>query len=142
MPKKILSRILAIDFGTKRSGIAVTDPMKIIASGLCTVNTDELMEYLKKYLNEESVERIVVGLPKQMNNLESESEVYIKAFIEALSKKFPQMPIERQDERFTSKMAVDTMIASGMKKQKRKDKAMIDQISATIILQDYLNRIS
>lgn len=137
-----MSRILAIDFGTKRSGIAVTDPMKIIASGLCTVNTDELMEYLKKYLNEESVERIVVGLPKQMNNLESESEVYIKAFIEALSKKFPQMPIERQDERFTSKMAVDTMIASGMKKQKRKDKAMIDQISATIILQDYLNRIS
>lgn len=137
-----MSRLLAIDFGTKRSGIAVTDPMKIIASGLCTVPTDELMDYLKSYFKEEDVECVVIGLPKQMNNEASQSEVSIEAFIKLFQKEFPAMKVERQDERFTSKMAFDTMIASGLKKKQRRDKAMIDQISATIILQDYLNKIS
>jgi putative Holliday junction resolvase len=140
LQKKILSRIVAIDFGTKRSGIAVTDPMKIIASGLCTVPTSELMDYLKNYIKNESVECIVFGLPKQMNNQDSQSEVHIKEFVTTLQKEMPSMKIERQDERFTSKMAFDTMIASGLKKEKRKDKALIDEISATIILQDYLNK--
>jgi len=137
-----LSRIIAIDFGTKRSGIAVTDPLQLIASGLCTVPTSELMDYLQRYFDQEEVELIVVGEPKQMNNQVSESEVYISAFITEFKKVFPKMPVQRHDERFTSKMVFDTMIASGLKKQKRSDKAMIDQISATIILQDYLNKLS
>lgn len=133
-----MGRILAIDYGTKRTGIAVTDEMQIIASGLTTVSTNELISFLKQYCNEEDVEQFVVGLPKQMDNTDSESEVYIKTFITKLEHTFPDIPIDRVDERFTSKMAFQTMIDSGLKKKQRQNKALIDEISATLILQSYL----
>lgn len=134
-----MGRILAIDYGLKRTGIAVTDPMQIIASGLKTVATCDLLKFLKEYVREEGVELILVGEPKQMDNSPSESEQYIKSFLVELVALLPDMPIKRVDERFTSKMAFQTMIDSGLKKNKRKDKALVDQISATIILQTYLN---
>lgn len=133
-----MARILALDFGTKRTGIAVTDELQIIASGLTTVNTKELMSFLKDYLSKEAVELFLIGEPKQMDNTESESEKYIKPFIEKLQKEFPKIPIQRVDERFTSKMAVQTMIDSGLKKKQRQNKALVDEISATLILQSYL----
>lgn len=133
-----MGRILAIDYGTKRTGLAVTDPMQIIASGLTTVDTKELIQYLKTYIKEENVEKFVVGEPKQMDNTASESEVYIQKFLEELIKQFPNIPVERVDERFTSKMAFQTMIDSGLKKKQRQNKALVDEISATLILQSYL----
>ena len=133
-----MSRILAIDFGTKRTGIAVTDELQIIASGLTTVNTKELLQFLKDYIKKESVELFLVGEPKQMDNTASESEVHIIPFIAKLEKQFPKIPIHRVDERFTSKMAFQTMIDSGLKKNQRKNKALVDEISATLILQSYL----
>ncbi len=133
-----MGRIIAIDYGTKRTGIAVTDELKIIASGLTTVATTELMAFLKTYLAEENVERIIVGEPKRHSNEASDSEKYIQVFLEALNKEFPALPVERIDERFTSKMAFRTMIDSGLKKKQRQNKALIDEISATIILQSYL----
>ena len=137
-----MPRILAIDFGLKRTGLAITDPLKIIASGLTTVHTSDLLQFLKKYCDEEAVECFVIGLPKQMDGTDSESEVYIQKFIKHLEKQHSEIPIKRVDERFTSKMAVNTMINSGLKKSKRKNKALIDEISATIILQTYLDRLS
>jgi len=137
----IMGRILAIDFGTKRTGLAVTDEMQIIASGLTTVDTKELLQFLKHYVSTEKVERFVVGLPKQMDNTASESEVYIQKFLEKLSKSIPEIPVDRVDERFTSKMAFQTMIDSGLKKKQRQNKALIDEISATLILQSYLSSI-
>ncbi|MBU2928970.1 Holliday junction resolvase RuvX [Winogradskyella psychrotolerans] len=134
-----MGRILAIDYGTKRTGLAVTDEMQIIASGLTTVETKELLPFIKKYISTEKVEKIVVGLPKQMDNTASESEVYIQKFLLQLSKAIPQIPVERVDERFTSKMAFQTMIDSGLKKKQRKNKALVDEISATLILQSYLS---
>ncbi|WP_127024680.1 Holliday junction resolvase RuvX [Flagellimonas beolgyonensis] len=136
-----MARILALDYGTVRTGIAVTDELQLIASGLTTVETKELIPFLDNYLKKESVERIVVGLPKQMDNTASESEESIQEFLKKLEAKFPSMPLERQDERFTSKMAFQSMLDSGMKKKKRRDKALVDEISATLILQAYLNRI-
>ncbi|AIY15072.1 Holliday junction resolvase RuvX [Cellulophaga baltica] len=136
-----MARIVALDFGKVRTGIAVTDELQLIASGLTTVATKELIEFLKNYIATESVELIVVGEPKQMNNQVSESEALILPFLEKLKVRFPMMRIERQDERFTSKMAFQTMIDSGLKKKQRRDKALVDEISATIILQAYLNRI-
>ncbi|NRR91866.1 Holliday junction resolvase RuvX [Winogradskyella undariae] len=136
-----MGRILAIDYGTKRTGLAVTDEMQIIASGLTTVDTKQLLEYLKKYVSTENVEKIVVGLPKQMDNTASESEVYIKKFLKLLLKEIPQIPVDRVDERFTSKMAFQTMIDSGLKKKQRKNKALVDEISATLILQSYLSSV-
>ncbi|WP_243471273.1 Holliday junction resolvase RuvX [Winogradskyella sp. MH6] len=133
-----MGRILAIDFGTRRTGIAVTDPMQIIASGLTTVETKELIQYLKAYVNSEDVEKFVVGEPKQMDNTASESEVHIQKFLEKLIKEFPNIPVVRVDERFTSKMAFQTMIDSGLKKKQRQNKALVDEISATLILQSYL----
>lgn len=133
-----MARILAIDFGTKRTGIAVTDAMQIIASGLTTVDTKQLLQFLKDYIVNEAVELFLVGEPKQMDNSASESEVYILPFISKLEKAFPNIPIKRVDERFTSKMAFQTMIDSGLKKNQRKNKALIDEISATLILQSYL----
>ncbi len=133
-----MGRILAIDYGTKRTGIAVTDEMQIIASGLTTVATEELISFIEQYCHGEDVEQFVVGLPKQMDNTDSESEVYIKAFITKLERAFPDIPIDRVDERFTSKMAFQTMIDSGLKKKQRQNKALIDEISATLILQSYL----
>lgn len=133
-----MARILAIDYGAKRCGIAVTDESKIIASGLTTVDTKELLGWLQNYVASEEVELFVVGEPKRMHGEASESEKLIQPFLEKLLKILPDIPIKRIDERFTSKMAFDTMIASGISKKKRRDKKLVDQISATIILQDYL----
>lgn len=133
-----MPRILAIDYGTKRTGIAVTDDFQIIASGLTTVKTSEIFIFLEKYLSSENVELFLVGEPKQMNNTASESEQYILPFIEKLKNNFPKIPIKRVDERFTSKMAFQTMIDSGLTKKQRQNKALVDEISATIILQSYL----
>ncbi|SIS89126.1 putative holliday junction resolvase [Zobellia uliginosa] len=136
-----VGRLLALDYGKKRTGIAVTDELQLIASGLTTVPTAELVDFLKDYVQKEKVDRFIVGEARQMNNEPSESEAFIVPFLNRLAKVFPQIPIERQDERFTSKMAFQTMIDSGLKKKKRRDKALVDEISATIILQAYLNKI-
>ena len=133
-----MARVLAIDFGKIRTGIAVTDELKIIASGLKTVNTSDLLSFLKEYTSKEKVELFLMGLPKQMDNSDSESEALILPFLKKIEKLFPQIPMKRIDERFTSKMAFQTMIDSGMKKKQRRNKAMVDEISATIILQSYL----
>ncbi|MFD0991206.1 Holliday junction resolvase RuvX [Mariniflexile jejuense] len=133
-----MARILAIDYGMKRTGLAVTDELQIIASGLTTVNTTELLVFLKDYTSKELVELFVVGEPKQMDNTASESEVLIAPFLKKLETQFPNIPIKRVDERFTSKMAFQTMIDSGLKKNQRKNKALVDEISATLILQSYL----
>ena len=133
-----MARVLAIDFGKIRTGIAVTDELKIIASGLTTVNTSDLLSFLKEYISKEKVELFLMGLPKQMDNSDSESEALILPFLKKIEKLFPQIPMKRIDERFTSKMAFQTMIDSGMKKKQRRNKAMVDEISATIILQSYL----
>lgn len=135
-----MSRILAIDYGSKRCGIAVTDPMRIIASGLTTVATNELVTFLKKYVADEKVTEIVIGQPKRMNNEFSDIEEDICKKIQILRQEFPEIMIVREDERFTSKMAFQSMIDSGMKKKQRQDKALIDEISATLILQNYMNR--
>ncbi len=135
-----MGRILAVDYGLKRTGLAVTDPDRIIASGLTTVPTHTLLDYLSKYFDKEQVDELVVGLPVQMNNTPSETEPHIRGFIRKFAKKFPQIPIQRVDERFTSQMAQQTMIDSGLKKMQRRNKALVDEISATIILQTYLNK--
>ncbi|MCH4823557.1 Holliday junction resolvase RuvX [Gramella lutea] len=133
-----MARILALDYGTKRTGIAVTDELKMIASGLTTVQTPDLIKFLEDYFNNEKVERVLVGEPKQMDDSPSQSEVHIQEFLKEFSKRFPGMPLERVDERFTSKMAMQSMIDGGLKKKKRRDKALVDEISATIILQTWL----
>lgn len=133
-----MARLLAIDYGTKRTGIAVTDELQIIASGLTTVETKDVIDFLKNYLSEEKVELFIVGEPKQMNYVASESEVSISKFLEILKVTFPKIPVTRVDERFTSKMAFQTMIDSGLNKKQRQNKALVDEISATIILQSYL----
>ncbi|MFD1315734.1 Holliday junction resolvase RuvX [Namhaeicola litoreus] len=135
-----MGRVVAFDYGTKRIGIAETDDLQLIASGLTTVQSDQIFDFLDKYLTENKVELFLVGEPRQMNNTPSESEVYIQTFLKHLNQKYPSIPIERIDERFTSKMAVKAMIDGGLSKKKRQDKALIDQISATIILQDYLEK--
>ena len=134
-----MGRLLAIDYGSKRCGIAVTDEMQIIASGLTTVEAKKLIPFLKTYCKDESVDLFLIGLPKQMNNELSESEPLILKFFELLKKQIPLIPIERVDERFTSKMAFQTMIDSGLKKKQRQNKALVDEISATLILQSYLH---
>ncbi len=133
-----MARILAIDYGQKRTGIAVTDELQIIASGLTTVDTKELMIFLSNYISNEKVELFLVGEPKQKDGAASQSEAFIEPFLKQLDKKFPNIPVKRLDERFTSKMAFQTMIDGGLKKKQRQNKALIDEISATIILQDYL----
>ncbi len=135
----ILGRILAFDFGEKRTGIAITDELQIIASGLTTVDTKKIFSFLTEYLKNETVELFVVGEPKQLNNTVSESEQFIQPFIKKLSTTFPKIPIKRVDERFTSKMAFQSMIDSGLKKKHRQNKSLIDEISATLILQTYLS---
>lgn len=136
-----MGRLLAIDFGIKRTGIAVTDEFKLIASGLTTVFTKELLPFLEDYIQKESVDLIIIGEPKRMNNISSESELLIQNFLKKLKLAIPQIPIKRYDERFTSKMAFQAMIDGGVKKQKRKNKALIDEISATLILQGYMDSI-
>lgn len=135
-----MSRILAIDYGRKRCGIAVSDPLKIIANGLTTVASHELFDFVSKYMKEESVDTIVIGLPKQTTGEASESMKYIQPFANRLKNSFPDMPIVWVDERYTSKMAFQTMIDSGLKKSARRDKGLVDQISATIILQTYMEQ--
>lgn len=133
-----MGRILAIDFGEKRTGIAITDELQIIASGLTTVDTKNLLAFLKEYTNKESVELFVLGKPTQMDSTDSESEKHILRFLTSLEKNFKNIPIIRVDERFTSKIAFQTMIDSGLKKKQRRNKGIVDEISATIILQSYL----
>ena len=133
-----MGRILAIDYGKIRTGIAVTDELQIIASGLTTVSTKELIPFLQDYLMKESVELFLVGLPKQMNNEPSEIEELIIPFLKKLKNTFPKTPYIRVDERFTSIMAFKTMIDSGLNKRQRKNKALVDEISATLILQSFL----
>ena len=129
-----MSRILAIDYGKKRTGVAVTDVLQIIANGLTTVPTHQLLDFILKYVEKEPVERIIVGHPKQMNNQESENV----PFVNQLRKKLPDIPVEFVDERFTSVMAHQAMLDGGLKKKDRQNKALVDEISATIILQSYL----
>jgi putative holliday junction resolvase len=135
-----MGRILAIDYGTKRTGIAVTDPLQMIATGLTTVRTMDLLQFIGDYMLKEPVDAIVIGEPKQMDSTASVTERFILPFINQLKKKFPELPVERFDERFTSMMAQQSMIDMGMKKKDRQNKFTIDQISATIILQSYLER--
>ncbi|RMA58571.1 Holliday junction resolvase RuvX [Ulvibacter antarcticus] len=133
-----MGRILAIDYGTKRTGIAITDELQMIASGLTTVATKELFIFLENYFASEKVVLILVGEPKQKDGTHSDVEVEIQKFLKQFRKKYPEMEIKRVDERYTSKMAFQTMIDSGLKKKQRRNKALIDEISATIILQEYL----
>lgn len=133
-----MGRILAIDFGRKRVGIAVTDPLKIIANGLTTVHSKDIFTFLEDYFENNDVEAIVIGYPTTLRNEGAESLKYINPFIKKLKLKYPKMNLELFDERFTSKMAFDAMIEGGLKKKARQDKALIDKISATIILQSYM----
>ena len=133
-----MPRILAIDYGQKRTGIAVTDEMQIIASGLTTIPSATTIDFLKDYFSREKVEKVLIGEPKQMNGEPSQSAEIIEAFVRKFNSFFPNMPVVRVDERFTSKMAFQTMIDSGLNKNQRKNKDLLDEISATIMLQDYL----
>ena len=133
-----MSRILAIDYGIKRTGIAVTDEMQMIAFGLTTIPSETAISFLKDYFSKEKVECVIVGEPKQMDGTPSQSAEIINAFVVKFQTAFPEMPVDRVDERFTSKMAFQTMIDSGLNKKQRQNKALVDEIAATIILQDYL----
>jgi putative Holliday junction resolvase len=133
-----MSRTLAIDYGKKRVGIAVTDPEQLIATRLTTVATHEIWDFLSDYFLKEKVEKVIVGYPVTLNNRPSEAVNYITPFLKKFQHKFPEITLELVDERFTSKLAFRAMIDGGLKKEKRKDKALVDGISATIILQDYL----
>ncbi|MEO7988262.1 MAG: Holliday junction resolvase RuvX [Chryseolinea sp.] len=136
-----MGRILAVDYGLKRTGLAVTDPLRIIATALDTVLTIDLLKYLIAYLQKETVDEFVVGMPKTLMNEDSEIAPQVRAFIEVLKKTFPDKPIHLADERFTSRMAMRTMIDGGMKKKDRQVKGNVDKISATIILQSFLNTV-
>lgn len=135
-----MPRILAIDYGIKRTGIAVTDELQIIASGLTTIPSETAITFLEEYFSKEDVIKVLIGEPRQMNGEPSESTPIIEKFVTAFKATFPEMKIERVDERFTSKMAFQTMIDSGLKKKQRQNKALVDEIAATILLQDYLTR--
>ncbi len=136
-----MPRILSIDYGQKRTGIAVTDELQMIAFGLTTIESAKAIDFLKDYFSNEKVEAVIIGEPKQMNGLPSESASIIKGFVTHFTNHFPEMKVVRVDERFTSKMAFQSMIDSGMKINQRKNKALIDEIAATIMLQDYLRAI-
>jgi len=135
-----MPRILAIDYGIKRTGLAVTDELQIIASGLTTIPSETAIPFLTDYFAKEDVIKVLIGEPMQMNGLPSESTVIIEKFVTQFKTTFPNMKVERVDERFTSKMAMQTMLASGLKKKQRQNKALVDEIAATIMLQDYLTR--
>lgn len=136
-----MSRIMSIDYGAKRTGIAVSDPLQMIANGLTTVATAQLHDFIKNYLEKEDVECIVIGLPKQTNGADSENMKRITPFVNRLRKLYPHIKIEYYDERFTSVLAHQTMLDSGIGRKSRQDKALVDKISATIILQDYMESI-
>lgn len=133
-----MARILGIDYGKKRTGLAVTDPLQLIASGLTTVLTHDLIPYLKKYLAQEEVELVLIGEPKSLDGSDTDATGLVTECIRILKKNFPQLPVKKVDERFTSKMAFQSMLDSGLKKKDRRNKALVDEISATIILQEYL----
>lgn len=136
-----MPRILAIDYGLKRTGIAVTDPLKIIATGLTTVPSNELLRFLKEYISKEEVELIIIGEPKNWDDTDTHATPLVKNITRKLKKQFPSMPIKSVDERYTSKMASQAMIDMGLKKMHRRNKALVDEIAATIILQEYLTNI-
>lgn len=133
-----MGRILAIDYGKKRTGLAVTDPLQIIATGLTTIPSQTLIPYLKKYFETEQVELVLIGEPKNLDGSDTDATALVAECVRILKKNFPAMPLKQVDERFTSKMAFQTMIDSGLKKKDRQNKALVDEISATIILQEYL----
>lgn len=136
-----MGRLLSIDFGAKRTGLAVTDTLKIVPGGLCTVATKELLKFLKDYVSKEPVERFIVGLPKQTNGQDSDNLPRVKNFVKQLEKAIPDIPVTFYDERFTSVMAHQTMIDAGLGRKARQNKALVDEISATIILQGYMDSI-
>ena len=136
-----MARIICIDFGLKRTGLAVTDPMQIIANGLTTVESPKLIAFLKDYFSRETVELILIGEPKNWDDSDTHATPLVEKCIKELIKNFPNIPIKKVDERYTSKMAVQSMVESGMKKKNRRNKALIDEIAATIMLQEYLQRI-
>jgi putative Holliday junction resolvase len=133
-----MGRLMAIDIGKKRTGLAVTDPLQLIANGLDTIPTHEIIPYLQKYFQKEQVDKVIVGYPKQMNNIPSEAVRYVNEFRKKFEKSFPSMEMVFIDERFTSKMAFQSLIDGGLSKKQRRDKALIDKVSATIILQSYM----
>ena len=137
-----MARILSIDYGKKRTGLAVTDPLQIIATGLTTVETPQLFKYLKEYFAKEQVELIIMGEPKNMDDSDTHATPLVKQAVARLKKEFPTIPIKMVDERFTSKMASQAMIDMGLKKKQRQNKALVDEIAATIMLQEYLRSIS
>ncbi len=137
-----MARILAIDYGLKRTGLAVTDPLQIIATGLTTVASRELIPYLSNYFVKEQVERIIIGEPKNWDDTDTHATPLVEKCIKELQKHFPGIPITKVDERYTSKMAKQAMIDMGMKKMQRRNKAIVDEIAATIMLQDYMRSIS
>ncbi len=135
-------RVMAFDYGTKRIGIAVTDPLQLIAGGLDTIHPNQIIAYLKKYLQAEQVERFVVGEPKQMDGTPSQSAQHVKGFVTLLKKTFPAIPVEMLDERFTSKMASAAILQGGVKKTGRQNKSLVDTVSATILLQSWMDKKS
>jgi len=136
-----VARILSIDYGLKRTGIAVTDPLKIIATGLTTVSSKELITFLKDYFSREEVELIIIGEPKNWDDSDTHATPLVEKFIKELQKNFPAIPVKKVDERYTSKMAKDSMLEMGLTKKKRRDKKLVDKIAATILLQEYLRGI-
>ncbi len=137
-----MGRILAIDYGQKRVGVAATDELQIIASGVATVHVKDIWVFLKDYLEKEDVDCIVVGKPTDMKNRPSDSSRFVEPFVNKLKKTFPHIKIDRYDERFTSRIAQDTMLAGGLGKKKRQNKALVDTISATLILQSYMESLN
>ena len=137
-----MARIMAIDYGGKRTGIAVTDPLQIIATGLTTVHSKELIPFLKNYFSAEPVELIIIGMPLNWDETDTHGTPLVKAAIKKLEKEFPAIPLKTVDERYTSKMAKDAMLEMGLKKKDRRDKKLVDEIAATIMLQEYLQSIS
>jgi putative Holliday junction resolvase len=133
-----MARILAIDYGKKRTGLAVTDPLRIIATGLTTVPTPQLIPWLKEYMTREAVDLIVMGWPSNWDDTDTTATPLVRQAIVRLRKEFPHIPLETADERYTSKMATQSMLESGLKKKERRNKALVDEIAATILLQDYL----
>jgi putative holliday junction resolvase len=140
--RSIMARIIAIDYGLKRTGLAVTDPLQIIATGLTTVSSKELILFLKNYFAKEQVERIIIGEPKNWDDTDTHATPLVEKCIKELQKHFPAVPVTKVDERYTSKLAKQAMIDMGMKKMQRRNKAIVDEIAATIMLQDYMRSIS
>lgn len=137
-----MARVMSFDYGTKRIGLAVTDPLQMIATGLDNIHPKDIIDYLKKYLQTEQVETFVVGEPKQMDNTPSQSAMHVRGFVNLLKKTFPEIPVEMMDERFTSKMASAAILAGGVKKAGRQNKALVDTVSAVILLQSWMEQRS